>query len=155
MIEHVKYPDALPKPSANYGGIYKTPTVGTQFTSGKYRRRKTGRTGVKSVTLEWLYTPDEFDLWESFVRGELNDGCLEFEIEMSTGGTSQTGLHVVQLTDDYSFTHEECNWRVTASCIIYPYPAKDVADLLEILLGASVSSFTSTLNKYYDRRYQQ
>lgn len=155
MIKYVRYPDVLPVPSANYGGTYKTPTIGTQFTSGKYRRRKIGRTAVKQVTLEWLFTPDEYDLWEVFYRDELNEGCGQFTIDMSTGGNSQTGEHVVQCVDDYSFSHEECNWRVSVECIIFPYPRKDVSDLLELYLGAPIADFTAIINRYYEQDYQQ
>lgn len=153
-MTNAMWPESLPVPSANYSGSYRTPTVTTQFTSGKVRRRKTGRTSVKQVTLEWLFTPDEFDLWESFFRDEINDGCDMFDINMSTGGISQTGMHVVQCIGDYQFTHEECNWRVSVECVIYPYPTIDYAAILEDYLGSSIGSFTSTFTKYYDRNWQ-
>lgn len=155
MINYAKYPEGLPVPSANYGGSYKTPTTGTQFTSGKFRRRKIGRTAVKQVTLEWLLTPDEYDLWEVFYRDELNEGCGQFTINMPTGGSSQTGEHVVQCVGDYSFSHEECNWRVSVECAIYPYPRKDASDLMELYLGAPVEDFITVINHYYERDYQQ
>lgn len=150
-----QWPDALPIPSANYGGSYKTPTVTTQFTSGKIRRRKIGRTSVKAVTLEWLFTPDEYDLWEIFYRDEINDGCNQFTLNMTTGGILQTGEHVVQCVGDYSFTHEECNFRVTVECVIFPYPAGDGLLLLEGYLGAPVQSFLDVMNKYYEEEHQQ
>lgn len=149
------WPDALPVPSANYGGSYKTPTVGTQFTSGKFRRRKIGRNAVKQVTLEWLFTPDEYDLWEVFYRDELNEGCGQFTINMSTGGPSQTGEHVVQCIEDYQFAHEECNFRVTVGCIIFPYPAGDPLALLEGYLGTPVQGFLDVINMYYEEEHQQ
>lgn len=153
-MTYALWPDSLPSPSSNFGGTYKTPTVVTQFTSGKQRRRKVGRTSVKQVTLEWLFTPEEFDLWEVFYRYELDDGCNQFKMNMPTGGSSQTGEHVIQCIGDYSFSHEECNWRVSVECIVHPYPSMDGGSLLEKYLGAPVSSFKSVLNKYYDRNYQ-
>jgi hypothetical protein len=114
-----------------------------------------GRTSVKQATLEWLFTPDEYDLWEIFFRDELNDGCKQFTINMSTGGLLQTGEHVVQCTDDYQFTHEECNFRVTVGCIIFPYPAGDPVELLESYLGAPVQSFLDVMNMYYEEEHQQ
>ena len=77
MIKYAKYPEDLPLPSSNFNGTYKTPTVTTGFTSGKIRRRKIGRTSIKSATLEWLFTPDEFDLWESFYRIELEASIID------------------------------------------------------------------------------
>lgn len=155
MVEYAIYPEDLPLPSSNFSGAYKTPTVTTGFTSGKIRRRKIGRTSVKSVTLEWLLTPDEFDLWESFYRIELEEGCVPFSIDMVSGGTSQTGEHVVQCVEDYQFTHEECNWRVSVGCIVFPYPKGDGLELLEKYLGAPVQSFLDIMNQYYEEEYQQ
>ena len=154
MVECAKYPEGLPLPSSNFSGTYDTPTVTTGFTSGKIRRRKIGRTSVKSATLEWLLTPDEFDLWESFYRVVLEEGCAPFSINMVSGGTSQTGEHVVQCVDDYSFSHEECNWRISVPCRIHPYPSRDEDTSLESYLGAEVSDFIKVVNGYYNRNYR-
>lgn len=153
MINYAKYPEGLPLPSSNFSGTYKTPTVTTGFTSGKIRRRKIGRTSVKSATLEWLFTPDEFDLWELFYRFELEEGCVPFSIDMVSGGTSQTGEHMVQCVDDYSFGHEECNWRVSVPCRIYPYPSKGEGELLESYLGHDPNPLFDIINKYYESEY--
>ena len=153
MIKYAKYPEGLPLPSSNFSGTYDTPTVTTGFTSGKIRRRKIGRTSVKSATLEWLFTPDEFDLWESFYRFELEEGCVPFSIDMVSGGTSQTGEHVVQCVDDYSFSHEECNWRVSVPCRIYPYPSRDEGALLEPYLGYGPDPLFDIINKYYESEH--
>lgn len=152
-MEYVKYPEGLPLPSSSFSGTYKTPTVTTEFTSGKVRRRKIGRTSVKSATLEWLFTPDEFDLWESFYRIEIDDGCAPFSINMSSGGTLQAGEHVVQCVDDYSFSHEECNWRVSVPCRIYPYPSGNSDLLLESYLGYDPDPLFDIINKYYESEY--
>lgn len=153
MTEYAKYPEGLPLPSSNFSGTYDTPTIITGFTSGKIRRRKIGRTSVKSVTLEWLLTPDEFDIWESFYKFELEDGCIPFSINMVSGGTSQTGEHVVQCVDDYSFSHEECNWRISVPCRIYPYPSRDEDTLLESYLGYEPDPLFDIINKYYESEY--
>ena len=153
MIKYAKYPEGLPLPSSNFSGTYDTPTVTTGFTSGKIRRRKIGRTSVKSATLEWLFAPDEFDLWESFYKFELEEGCVPFSIDMVSGGTSQTGEHVVQCVDDYSFSHEECNWRVSVPCRIYPYPSRDEGTLLESYLGYEPDPLFDIINKYYESEH--
>ena len=90
-----------------------------------------------------------------FFRDRLNDGCEQFAVNMSTGGISQTGEHMVQCVGDYSFTNEECNWRVSVECVICPYPRKDASDLLELYLGAPVTDFTTVINHYYEQDYQQ
>lgn len=155
MTRYAEYPEGLPLPQANFNGTMTTPTVTTSFESGRIRRRRTGRTSVKKATLEWLFSPDEYDLWEVFFRDGLNDGCEQFAVNMSTGGISQTGEHVVQCVGDYSFAHEECNWRVSVECVIYPYPNKNASDLLELYLGAPVADFTAVINHYYEQDYQQ
>lgn len=152
---YIKYPNSLPNPQSDFSGTLQTPTQTTSFTSGKIRRRKIGRTAVKKSTLNWLLTPDEFDLFEIFYVDGIGAGISPFVINMCTGGSSQTGDHVVQLVADPSFSHEECNWRVSVECIIYPYPRKDVSDLLELYLGAPVSDFTAIINHYYEQDYQQ
>ena len=155
FTNYIPYPEGLPPPSADFSGQYNEQTVSTTFTSGRRRKRKIGRTAVKSVALQWLFTPEEFDLFEVWYRAELNDGCDKFKIEMCTGGPSQTGIHVVQCVGQgYSYSHEECNWRVSVDCIIYPYPTMEVDSLLEGYLGATVDSINYSLNKYYDKRYQ-
>ncbi|QOI69764.1 hypothetical protein IBZ20DMU1_19 [Acinetobacter phage DMU1] len=152
---YVSYPDFLPAPSENFSGTLSTPTQTTQFTSGKIRRRKIGRTSVKRVSLEWFFTPDEYDMFEVFYNNTLNAGCDKFEIQMCSGGDLQTGPHVVQFVGDPSFNHEECNWRVTADCIIYPYPKGEDGLLLPYYLGGPVEDFLEIMNIYYDRNYIQ
>lgn len=154
MMEYVVYPDALPLPQSSFSGSHSANIQTTQFTSGLVRRRQIGRVSVKKANMEWLFTPEEYDIWEVFYRIELNNGCRKFTLNMSTGGPSQNGPHVVQCIGDPSFSHEECNWRVSLECIIYPYPSMNEGSLLEEYLGAPVSSFKLVLNKYYDRNHQ-
>ncbi|QXO06754.1 hypothetical protein PHAGE_JEFFCO_19 [Acinetobacter phage JeffCo] len=149
------YPVDLPLPQSNFNGSTNTPTQTTQFTSGRIRRRKIGRTATKKATLEWLFTPEEYDLWEVFFREELNMGCNKFKINMSTGGDSQTGEHVVQCIGDPSFSHSECNWIVSVECVIHPYPVSDSLGLLEGYLGSPVQSFLDVINMYYEEEHQQ
>lgn len=152
-----EYPGILPLPQSNFSGGHITPTQTTTFTSGRRRRRKIGRTSVKTVTLEWLFTPEEYDLFEAWHRLELNDGTVQFQLEMCSGGTLQTGNHVVQFVEDPSFSHEECNWRVSVPCVIFPYPRGDEYDVLKGFLGAPIQDFEdllSLLNRYYDRNFK-
>ena len=152
MIKYAEYPSSLPLPQSNFSGSYSTPTSQTQFTSGVIRKRKIGRTSVKRATLEWLFTPEEYDIWEMFFRDYLSDGCDKFTINMCSGGDLQSGPHVVQCVGDgYNFTYEECNWRVSIECILYPFPRGDEAVLIEEILGGKVSEFTEILNMYYER----
>lgn len=153
MMEYVIYPDALPLPQSNFSGSHSANTQTTQFTSGLVRRRQIGRVSVKKVNMEWLFTPEEYDIWEVFHRTELNNGCRKFTLNMSTGGPSQNGLHVVQCISDPSFSHEECNWRVSIECILYPYPQKDEGELLDVYLGGDSGLLMNTLKKYYTRGY--
>lgn len=151
--EYVEYPPLLPKPQSNFSGTVETPTQVTSFTSGRRRKRKIGRTTVKAVTLEWLFSPDEYDLWEHFFRVELNDGCDQFKIDMASGGGLQTGPHVVQCVGDYSFSYEECNWRVSVDCAMYAYPVGNGIGILETMLGFTIAQMEEVINKYYDKRH--
>lgn len=149
------YPDMLPPPSANFGGTMVTPTVTTPFTSGKIRRRNIAKHAIKKVNLEWLFTPEEFDIWEVFHREELNNGCNKFKLHINAGGIHQSGVHVVQCVEDYSFSHEEYNWRVSISCILFPYPVSSTGELLEAYIGTPIPNLMNIFNKYYDQRYQK
>ena len=131
-----------------------TPTVTTPFESGRIRRRRTGRTSVKKATLEWLFTPDEYDVFEVFHRLELEMGTRPFTMDMASGGTLQSGEHVIQFVGEPSFAYEECNWRVSVECILFPYPMAQDTDLLQAYMTYSVDEAAYILNMYYDRNYQ-
>lgn len=154
MMEYIGYPEGLPLPQSNFSGTMATPTVTTSFESGRIRRRKTGRTSVKKATLEWLLYPEEYDIFEVFHRLELEMGTRPFTIDMVSGGTLQSGEHVIQFVGEPSFTYEECNWRVSVECILFPYPMAQDTDLLQAYMAYSVDEAAYILNMYYDRNYQ-
>ena len=154
--EYASYPVVLPNPQGNFSGTHRAPTQTTQFTSGRRRRRKIGRTVVKEVNMEWLFTPEEYDVFVKWWEDDLDAGCDMFQIDMPSGGGGQTGLHVVQFTGDPSFSHEECNWRVSVECVIYPYPKMSDSDLLYTLFGDPIAyalKLKSVLSSYYTRNY--
>lgn len=153
-MEYVIYPEGLPLPQSSFSGTMATPTVTTSFESGRIRRRKTGRTPVKKATLEWLLTPDEYDIFEVFHRLELEMGTRPFTMDMVSGGTLQSGEHVIQFVGEPSFAYEECNWRVSVECILFPYPMAQDTDLLQAYMTYSVDEAAYILNMYYDRNYQ-
>lgn len=156
MVEYINYPLVLPNPQSSFSGTHRTPTQVTQFTSGRRRRRKIGRTVVKEANMEWLFTPDEYDIFVKWWEEDLNAGCSMFQINMSSGGSGQTGLHVVQLVGDPSFSHEECNWRVSVECIIHPYPKMTNEQMMYAVFKdpeSFVSGLTDIVNTYYTRTY--
>ena len=156
LVEYVNYPLVLPNPQGNFSGTHRTPTQVTQFTSGRRRRRKIGRTVVKEVNMEWLFTPDEYDIFVKWWEEDLDAGCSMFQINMPSGGSGQTGLHVVQLVGDPSFSHEECNWRVSVECVIYPYPAISNESMLFKIFDnpeSFTNILTNSVNGYYTRNY--
>ena len=154
IVTYSPYPVALPLPQVNFTGTLSTPTETTSFTSGRVRRRKIGRTEVKKVTLEWLLYPDEYDIFEVFHRLELEMGTRPFTMDMVSGGTLQSGEHVIQFVGEPSFTYEECNWRVSVECILFQYPMAQDTDLLQSYMIYSVDEAAYILNMYYDRNYQ-
>lgn len=153
LVEHIDYPSVLPNPQANFSGTHRSPTQTTQFTSGRRRRRKIGRTVVKEANMEWLFTPEEYDIFARWWEYDLDAGCNMFQINMPSGGGGQTGLHVVQFVGDPSFSHEECNWRVSVECVIYPYPTADGESLLESYLGYDPDPLFEIINMYHESEY--
>lgn len=151
-IEYQTYPMVLPNPSSNFSGSHKSPVQTTSFTSGKIRRRRIGRTVVKQSTIEWLFTPDEYDIFVRWWEEDLQVGTVPFQMDMVSGGDGQKGLHVVQFTDDPDFSHEECNWRVSVGCIIYPYPKVDDGSMLKTIFG-DPEEFSSLLGSSVDGYY--
>ena len=153
-MEYTIYLEGLPLPQSSFSGTMATPTVTTSFESGRIRRRKTGRTSVKKASLEWLLYPDEYDIFEVFHRLELEMGTRPFTMDMVSGGTLQSGEHVIQFVGEPSFTYEECNWRVSVECILFPYAMAQDTDLLQAYMTYSVDEAAYILNMYYDRHYQ-
>jgi len=111
---------------------------------------------VKEVNMEWLFTPEEYDVFVRWWEDDLDAGCNMFQIDMSSGGGGQTGLHVVQFVGDPSFSHEECNWRVSVECVVYPYPKISDEKLLEIIFEDPESfalALSAQIDSYYTRNY--
>ena len=150
----IEFPDTMPLPSAAFSGSMGTPTQTTQFTSGRIRRRALGRTPVKKCTLEWLFTPDEYDFWVAFHEVGLNNGCDRFTVNMVGGGPLQSGVHTVQLIGDYDYSHEECNWRVTVECIIHPFAMDYDSAIIQGYLGGKMEEALKVAKMYYDEDYQ-
>ena len=155
-VDYVSYPVVLPNPQSNFSGTHRAPTQTTQFTSGRRRRRKIGRTTVKEVNMEWLFTPEEYDIFVRWWEDDLDAGCNMFQINMPSGGDGQTGLHVVQFVGDPSFSHEECNWRVSVECAIHPYPKISDEKLLETIFEDPESfalALSAQIDSYYTRNF--
>lgn len=150
-----EYPEnLLPLPQSNFSGSLKTPIQTTQFASGRVRRRKIGRTTVKLVNFEWLLSPEEYDSFERWFEDGLDSGVNKFSISMCTGGTGQTGVHVVQFIGEPSFSYEECNWRVSVEGIIHPYPVRpDDDDALSLYLNEHLGNFYPIYVNYLNKEY--
>ncbi len=80
----VDYPAGLPGPSINgYGANTVQPFIRTQFSTGLARQRRAYSYVPTVVTAQWVLTPGEMRIFESWFNGPANDGEAWFKVSLT------------------------------------------------------------------------
>ena len=81
----IDYPAGLPLPlQTGYGLQTVSLLIRTQMQSGRSRQRRTFTSVPQSVTVSWLFTEVQAQLFENFFQVSLVDGSMWFFAELQT-----------------------------------------------------------------------
>jgi hypothetical protein len=81
----INYPAGLPLPlQSGYGLQTVSPMIRTTMQSGRARQRRTFTSVPQSVSVSWIMTEQEAQLFENFFQVSLVDGSLWFFASLKT-----------------------------------------------------------------------
>lgn len=147
MSELVVYPsEVLPLPQLSAHKIDKNSGVlVTKMDSGQKRRRRRFKNVPISISVKFLFTSEEYSLFESWYEFQINGGADRFVMPIKTA----TGLQLQSAEFDggYSAKPKTVNrWEVTAKIEVKKIDPLDSSYASLIFeLGYSVSSFGTLL----------
>jgi hypothetical protein len=84
------WPVLLPAPTITFGGKNETPTVGIQMASNRFRRYRKFTTELRTHSIEWSMTDEQYELFQAFVLYKLANGTNFFNIDLPNGDSFQT-----------------------------------------------------------------
>ena len=105
----------LPKPTVDLGHRSQPPTIRTNMDSGKARQRRRFPKGNRLIAVSWVFTDEQFEIFQAIVKFKLNDGADYFDMSLPLGGGYAT--YSVRMVDgDWSARYQDFNhWKVTAN----------------------------------------
>ncbi|RUR51424.1 hypothetical protein [Vreelandella populi] len=113
MAELPVYPPQLPPPDDGFDAQHVDPILRTPLGSGRNRKERLAGTVPTNLTVTYLFTIPEFQLFEGWYRWILHDGLLAFKGPMKTSLGIQNGLEM-EITEMYSSRSKGGQWIVTA-----------------------------------------
>lgn len=114
------YPSYLPLPKVEYGFSNSNRTIQTSFESGRISQRSLATKQRDFITVVFQYTQLQLGIWESFVQTVLNNGSLEFTINLPDSITGNVQPSIVLLSEgryDTTSVSGLLYWNVSAILI--------------------------------------
>ncbi len=110
------YPESLPLPlKAGYGMQTVSPLQRTELDSGRTRQRRRFSSVPINVSVSWLFTQAEAQVFESWFRYGISDGAEWFACRLSTPyGTEDYDARFNDIYSGPELVGVDC-WRYTAS----------------------------------------
>jgi hypothetical protein len=112
---HVTGDNQLPNPTTDLSGKVETSVIRTKMDSGRPRQRQRFTTGLRTFTVGWEFTEEQFKVFQGIYHHYLSDGADWFQMSLPIGNGFET--LTVRFTDS-GFTHKYADvmhWKVTAT----------------------------------------
>ncbi|CAM9359350.1 unnamed protein product, partial [Ectocarpus sp. 12 AP-2014] len=137
-------------PDDGFDAQHVDPILRTGLGSGRNRDERLMNTVPTNLSVSYLFTPVEFQLFEGWYRWILHDGLLAFRGPMKTSLGIQSALEM-KITEMYSSRSNKGLWVVTAPVQILKRQTISELDTQypdEILYS---SIFDRTMNKHWPK----
>lgn len=105
----------LPNPSIDYGAAAEGSVVRTKMESGRFRQRRRFTSGLKTISVVWQFTDDEYALFQGVHYYKISQGADWFDnITLALGQSLET-VTARFVGDGYDAKHNGfLEWRVSA-----------------------------------------
>lgn len=146
-------PDGLPLPlMEGYGFTPVSPVSSTQMITGRSRRRRIYRSTPTRVSVTWLLTDQQGQLFEGWYRWGINAVDWFLCPIKSPMGLKMTKAQFVEIYTGPSLVSGRF-WRYTAELELFDLPVPDEATFLELLLGMPVPQMNAAISAELLRWY--
>ena len=146
----IEYPSQLPLPlREGYGLRHVDPMVRTQLASGRARQRRRFTSVPSVVSVSWVMSQPEAQLFEAWYRDAISDGAAWFQCPLKTPLGIQH--YDARFTGIYRGPNLVglCHWRFTAELELFERPLLPPGEAQfpdEIIYG---SLFDRTMNRHW------
>jgi len=139
----ITWPIHLPKPSQEYNVTATGQLIVTAFETG-FRQRQRYAYNEDTISVSWLFTQLELDIFRGFVYSVLQGGALAFEAYI-IGLDGIVTAEVYLKGGDYGITYlPGNNYRVSAY-LVKVAPETITADIYHLLNNEAMASFDTFL----------
>lgn len=111
------WPDGtiLAPPTVNFNGKVQTTVIRTKMDSGRVRQRNRFSAAVRSIEVEWVFTDDEFALFQGIYKFKITNGADFFNMSLPFGDGFKT--YLVRFSDA-GYAHQykpHFQWTISAT----------------------------------------
>lgn len=125
-----KWPVAIPLPFLDYAGRPRYSTISSPIANGFISRRSRFTKGNLSISVSWILTMEEYDIFRDFYRDALGNGTAIFELELKYPKHSTLTAHAVRFRGGYTATPNDCIWNITTELdVVNPIQLGSLAPL--------------------------
>lgn len=103
----------LPLPSINYQATPKIPTIASPITRAVVSRRRRSIFTYGSLNVEWVLSPAELILFETFVDTTLGNAAAQFLLELRHPQNTAVANWLVRFSGSYTVANLGGQWRVS------------------------------------------
>jgi hypothetical protein len=140
----ISYPALLPAPTRDYSLGIKNSAIRTQMESGRYRQRRRFLDSENTISVKWLFTDAEFQLFESWTFHALDGATAWFECQVLVSGGGVTTHQVrIQSGSLQAQLNRDGGWTVTAVMDVEAINRKTEADVFEDVFGIGLIEFSN------------
>lgn len=146
-------PDGLPLPlQEGYAFSPVSPVSSTQMITGRSLRRRIYRSTPTRVSVTWLLTDKQAQLFEGWYRWGVNAVDWFLCPIKSPMGLKMTKAQFVDIYTGPALVSGRL-WRYTAELELFDLPVPDEATFLELLLGMPVPQMNAAISAELQRWY--
>jgi hypothetical protein len=140
----ISYPSVLPAPTRDYSLTINNSAIRTQMESGRYRQRRRFLDSENTISVKWLFTDAEFQLFESWTFHALDGATSWFECPVLVSGGGVTTHQVrIQSGSLQAALNRDGGWTVTSVMDVEAVNRKTEADVFEDVFGIGLIEFSN------------
>jgi hypothetical protein len=144
----ISYPALLPAPTRDYSLGIKNSAIRTQMESGRYRQRRRFLDSENTISVKWLFTDAEFQLFESWTFHALDGATAWFECPVLVSGGGVTTHQVrIQSGSLQAQLNRDGGWTVTAVMDVEQVNRLDAISLFEQINNLTFVDYVSAVAK--------
>ncbi|MDP2505380.1 hypothetical protein [Oceanobacter sp. 3_MG-2023] len=148
----ISYPATLPAPTRDYSLTINNSAIRTQMESGRYRQRRRFLDSENTISVKWLFTDAEFQLFESWTFHALDGATSWFECPVVSGGGVTTHQVRIQSGSLQAALNRDGGWTVTAGLDVEKTNRMTDDAIFTSLNGISITDLSNqvvaTINEY-------